>query len=54
VALSRLLSLDQVARYVGKSPATVKRWVKLGKFPPPTFTGQHPKWREDVVNGWRP
>ena len=49
----KLLNADQVAAEFGITAATLRRWVKLRKFPAPLNIGEHTtRWRESTISQW--
>ena len=50
--VERLLTREVVAQRLDCDPATVRRMVKEGRFPPPLHIGKMPRWRERDVNAW--
>lgn len=50
--VERLLRPEIVAERLDCDPATVRRMVKEGRFPPPLHIGKMPRWRERDVNAW--
>ena len=49
----KLLNADQVAAEFGITATTLRRWVKLGKFPVPLNIGEHTtRWRESTISQW--
>jgi excisionase family DNA binding protein len=53
MAMSELITAEQVAKAVGVSVLTIQRWVKAGDFPPPLRFGRRIiRWRVDTINTW--
>jgi predicted DNA-binding transcriptional regulator AlpA len=52
--LKVMLSAKEVAKLVGKSAWTVRRWGISGEhdFPAPTLRAGHPRWRRLQVESW--
>jgi predicted DNA-binding transcriptional regulator AlpA len=47
--MAEVYNILQLARKIGKSTKTVKRWVKKGWLPKPLYTNGWPVWdRSDV------
>ena len=47
----RLLDIDEVARRLGFSPWTIRRWP-AHRFIPGFYLGKELRWREADVNAW--
>lgn len=52
--LDRLLSMDELVRYLGVSQDTVERMISKGHFPRGTKVSPAapPSWRESVILKW--
>lgn len=50
--MTKLLSLDEVAERVDRTPATVSYWVHTGYAPPSAKIGRRRMWREEDVDRW--
>lgn len=44
--------IKEVSRLVRKSPAQVRRLIKEGKFPTPTYVGRSPMWSYASIRRW--
>lgn len=48
----RAVFIREVEKRTGKSRQTIWRWVRAGKFPPPSKIGNRNAWLESVVDKW--
>ena len=49
----KIMYLDDLAKYIGKSVCTAQRWVAKGLLPPPNKTeGRTGFWIESEVEKW--
>lgn len=49
----RLLSINEVAKIVGRKPITLRRWYKSGEFPKPIIHNQRAVgWYEKDIENW--
>lgn len=47
-----LISEIELARQLGRHPATLERWRKRGIGPAPTMLGKTPMYRIETVRAW--
>lgn len=51
-AASGLLSITDVAAYLGVRPPSVRAWRRRGEFCPAVMLGRLPRWRRDDLDRW--
>jgi predicted DNA-binding transcriptional regulator AlpA len=49
---NRLLSLEDLSELVHVNQATVREWVRRGRFPSPIRCGSLLRWEPTVVDQW--
>ena len=52
--MTPLMKSEDIAKYLGVSPATVKTWRSRcpDKLPPAVMVGDQPRWHPDTVEAW--
>jgi excisionase family DNA binding protein len=50
--LAARLTITDVARILGVSERSVRRWVNQGKFPRPAMAGRLPRWSMVDIDDW--
>ena len=49
----KLLTIKEIAAQFSVTDVTIRRWVKLGKFPAPLNLGEHTtRWRLSAISEW--
>lgn len=48
----RAIFIREVEKRTGSSRQTIWRWVRSGKFPPPSKIGNRNAWLESVIDQW--
>lgn len=48
----RMLSIDDVSRWLGVSNSTTRRLVRVGDLPPSVRVGRLRRWRRSTLENW--
>jgi len=49
---SKLLTTEELAKYLGVPIGTIYRWRTMGTGPPAMRVGRHLRFRKDEVDAW--